>query len=70
MQESLRIKDITEARSMASSVYGRERAFARIRKRRIFQSPGRLTPGLQTDSESDLNRPGTIPECRTGHRAQ
>lgn len=60
------IKDITEARSMASSVYGRERAFAHIRKPRIFQSPGRLTPGLQTDWESDLNRPGTNPRVPNG----
>ncbi len=48
------IKDTTEAKLMASSVYGPERVFARIRRLRICQSPGRLIPGLQTDSVSDL----------------
>ena len=48
------IRDTTEVRSMASSVYGPERVFARIRRLRICQSPGRLIPGLQTDSESAL----------------
>ncbi len=46
---------------MASSVSGPEPAFARIRRLRTFPSAGRLMPGLQTDSGSDLNRSGTIP---------
>src|ERR1700674_3884124 len=46
---------------MASSVSGPEPAFARIRRLRTFPSAGRLMPGPQTDSGSDLNRSGTTP---------
>ena len=51
---------------MASSVSGPEPAFGRIRRLRTFQSAGRLMPGLQTDSGSDLNRPGTIAGLQEG----
>ncbi len=45
---------------MASSVSGPEPVSAPIRRLRICRSPGRLIPGLQPDSGSDLNRTGTI----------
>src|ERR1700687_1755818 len=51
---------------MASSAYGPEPVFARIRRLRICLSPGRLIPGLQRASGSDLNRPGTLPRVAGG----
>jgi hypothetical protein len=60
------IKDITGARSMASSVYEPEPAFVRIRRLSVYQSPDWLTFGPPTDSESDLNLPGTIPRVPDG----
>src|ERR1700730_7874931 len=51
---------------MVSSVSGPEPAFARIRRLRTFPSAGRLLPGPQTDSGSDLNRSGTTPGVTGG----
>jgi hypothetical protein len=53
MQETLRNKGTTEARSMASLVWGPEPVFARIKRLKICLSPGSWIPRRPVNSESD-----------------